>query len=202
MRLAKINLLWVLIAVIFLSGCASMQFAEGPDVTLLQHYVDTPTWVVQDVADSRGNEKAGHIGLMMKTIVKSADLTKNVTDHLVYMLNSQERINVLRAPVIDPAVIAGQYSSENIRGILSAKIKSVNVSSLDILIPIKSEMTMELVLYDASGKELLAKVIFAKSPEGVLPMTPTQEKKIIGSVITEMMRMIAEDQEIHQILFR
>ncbi len=179
-----------------------MQFAEGPDVTSLQHHENSPTWVIQEVADSREDEKAGQIGLLLKTVVKSDDLTKNVTDHLVYALNNQERINVLRTSVNDPSVIAGQFIAQNINGILSARVKAVKVSSLDILIPIKSEMTMELVLYDPLGRELLTKTIFAKSPKGVLPSTPTQEKEIIGSVITEMMRMISEDQEIHQILFR
>ena len=195
------KLLWVLPTMVFLNGCASMQFAEGPDVTSLRSYADTPTWVVQDVADSRKDEKSGQIGLLMKTVVKSNDLTKNVTDHLVYTLNNQERLNVLRTAVRDPEAIAGQFISKNISGILSAKVTGVNVSSLDILIPIKSEMTMELVLYDPLGRELLTKSIFAKSPKGVLPTTPAQEKEIIGSVITEMMRLITEDKEIHQILF-
>ena len=146
MRLAKIKLFLVWAAIIFLNGCASMQFAEGPDVTSLRTYANTPTWVVQDVVDNRKDEKAGQIGLLLKTVVKSSDLTKSVTDHLVYMLNSQVRINVLRTSVNDPSVIAGQFISKNISGILSARVKAVKVSSLDILIPIKSEMTMELVM--------------------------------------------------------
>ncbi len=189
-------------AIVLLNGCASVPFAAGPDVSSLRSYAGAPTWVVQDVVDGREDEKAGRIGLLMQTVVKSGDLTKNVTNHLIHTLNDQEKINILRAPAIDPILIASQYSPENIRGILSARVNEVNVSSLDIMIPIKSEMAMEFVLYDASGKELLTKTLFAKSPKGVLPATPTQEREIIGSVITEMMRMIAADQEIHRILFR
>jgi hypothetical protein len=137
-----------------------------------------------------------------QTVVKSSDLTKNVTNHLVYTLNDQEKINVLRTSGNDPAVTAGQFISKNVSGILSAKVKAVKVSSLDILIPIKSEMTMELVLYDPLGRELLTKTIFAKSPKGVLPATHEQGEEVMESVVKEMMRMIAEDQEIHRILFR
>lgn len=201
-RLVAIKSFLVLTAVVSLNGCASVPFAEGPDVASLQSYADKPTWVVQEVTDSREDEKAGRIGLLMQTVVKSSDLTKNVTDNLVYTLNSQERINVLRTQSKDPSVIAGQFISKNISGILSAKVKAVKVSSLDILIPVKSEMTMEVALYDPLGRELFMKTIFAKSPKGILPTTPTQEKEMIGSVIKEMMRMISEDQEIHQILFR
>jgi hypothetical protein len=197
----RAGLILFCLALPMFSGCAGyVGVSDGPNVTNLTQYANAKPWAVMQASDDRESEVAGRVGIGLLPKVKREDLSRVVTNHLIVTLNTEKKINVLKVNKGNAAQLAQDLAANGIAGIIEPKVKMIKISSIDLMIPIKPEMEMDLIFYDGEGKKIVERSFWAKNSEGVIPMTPGKEKEIVDSVVREMMRTISQDDQVQKIL--
>ena len=185
---AFVKPMFLVLIVGLVSGCATAQLSQGPDIRSLKANAGAAEVAVAMVEDARGGTRAGSIGATSVDVPTS--VANMIHRYLTTALNSELGLNIKEAGKADKTVVS--------------KITGLSIASFDaIMQPVKTQIKLDLSVLDQSSQPIYRQSYLGEYEERIgISIVDSKTGQLVESAVQRLIKEVTNDANLKKALLQ